>query len=69
MRAMAKRAPVNLSRVVKKATALETLVDRDLESQRSKFNLTDQQWKTIADGRSAKRRGFFRSRSRRSTAA
>ena len=40
---MAKRAQVDLSKVVKKATPLNTLVARDLEKQRGKFNLTDEQ--------------------------
>jgi len=57
---MAKRAQVDLSKVVKKATPLNTLVARDLEKQRGKFNLTDEQWKAIGDGRSARRRRLMR---------
>ncbi|HUB73298.1 MAG TPA: hypothetical protein VL979_04595 [Solirubrobacteraceae bacterium] len=67
---MADRPPLDLSKVIKKTAPLEDLVADDLKKERGKFNLTEEQWRNIGDGHPLSvRRGFFRRRSRRSSAA
>jgi hypothetical protein len=59
---------IDPSKVVKETAPLDELVTGNLEEERSRFNLTEEQWQEIGDGRMfSRRRGLFRRR--RSTAA
>jgi hypothetical protein len=61
-------AQIDLSKVIKKTAPLDDLVAKDLERQRAKFNLTDEQWDRIGEHRLFGWRGILRRRRARSSA-
>jgi hypothetical protein len=59
---MVDKPPIDLTKVIKKTTSLDELVTDELKNEREKFNLTDEQWKDIGDGRLFSRRRRRRAR-------
>jgi hypothetical protein len=57
---MADKFPIDLSKVIKKTAPLDDLVADELKNERGKFNLTEEQWKDIGDGRLFGRRASRR---------